>query len=768
MKLTKQINEAIDRVKNAGFTGFSGTGDEVNGRDFLRYGAQKPLIQDWSKVKMSDREFYSGYGYSAINNRRNRVAALAKDNIKTRASKAVQEQAKKEEKEIIHPYLELIDKSRGFTNTQFWGRISRYLDLKGDYYLLVIRTVGTGKQAGRLGNIQEFKMLNPYNIRRILDPDTLEVAGYVESKGGMVREIPVEMIIPMREEDPVDDTQTYTLKHAAREAQFTMKQAGDYTRHSLKGNMAAPGILSSDVILSPEEFANFKNRILKQEKGIPLFGNGSGAITYTNMQIDLDKAGLGTINENNRQVLMAVSGVSKTMMSIEESGTTRDVAKTQKDSFTENHAIPQLTTIIDALNQDYKNSYPKEYESTEYEMYIDNPLGSDREAEMKDVEISEKRFNLVQTLVGKGYEYEVAARYASGEITLEELGEPTIEAEEEEVEEDPIEPIEEEEEEEEEEPTAVNSHEHHAHGFKLDLNALDDQTQGLVATQQAALQNSVVNIEGRVVNAVLNKVTKNAFDEESDIIGKGQRKEYETELVVALAAFYATIMPIFGKANMDGNLKNYPELATVFTFNAEMRKYTKDISKLVAHSHMDTILNDLLKTTQEAYKEAVDAEIDKIKATGRSVTDEDLVFARKKALEGASQQQMVAAIKEKYTYITDVRAKAVARTETNRAFTQSQYYSDAQFIRQNNLEGRAYKQWVTRSNNPCAICMDLAASPPIPFFENFADLGETLSAVYEEGGKTKVLSQAVNFEPLESGNAHVNCGCRYVLIIQEA
>jgi hypothetical protein len=763
-------------------------------RQYLRNGNIKPLVQDWSKVYMSDRELYTGYPYAAINNRANKVAQLAAQYLHTDATKSVMMAAKAAGEEVMHPYLELIDESDTFSNYDFWYNISTFLDLEGVYYLAVVRTV----EGDRVGNIQEFVMLNPYYIQRVLNKETGKVGGYVENRDGLVREFPVAQIIEVRKLNPFSDQDPFAMTDAAKDSQYTMKQAGDYTRHSLKNNMAAPGILSTDVVLEPEMFRNFVNRVTKQEKGLPLFGNGSGAIEWNSMQIDMDKAALDKINEINRQTLFAVSGVGKTMLSIEESGTTRDTARAQKEIFIENHVMPQLQLILDALNQDYKRYYKPQYTQSRYRMYIDNPLGSDREAEGKDIENRDKSLELYDKLVGMGYARDVAAKYALGTITLEELGEPT-----EEPRPNPIieaamlkagqdaangnvpPPAAKKKDSAANTLTKGNPHHDPKTGrfisrtdkhtvnrpgdlYDKHVNEFDDQEQGIIAMQQGALQNAVVGIETRLVTAVLNKVTKNAFDEDSDIINKADRTAAERELDVAMQGFYSSVMPLFATRIIASRVKEFSAadeqiISTGFTLGSNVREYIADVSNKVASSHVGTVLTDLRLTIKNTYDDEVQRLLDGL---GRDPNDADLQYARQQALEGASQQRIVNAVKAKYGDITQNRAKAVARTETNRAFSQSQYQADWQFLQENGLMERAYKQWTTRSDNPCAICQGLAQRDPIPFTQNFADIGQELSAVYTVDGKTKVLKQLVNFEALDAGNAHVNCSCIYMLIIK--
>lgn len=759
----KAVVQSIGKTNNSMGEGLA----DPNG--FLKYGGKRALVQDWSKVMMLDRDMYTGYSYAAINNRGNMVASLAKYNVKTNASKPMIEAAKKKQEEVKHPYIDIIDKSKTFANNKFWYDISTYLDLEGVYYLMVVRTVAEN----RIGNPQEFRLLNPYDIRRIINKETFEVGGYVEARDGMVREFSPKMIIEIRKLNPFDADEAYSMTDAAKESQFTMKQAGDYTRHSLKNNMAAPGIISTDVLLDPQQFANFVSRVTNQEKGLPLFGNGAGAITWDSMQIDLDKAGLKDINEMNRQALFAVSGIGKTMMSIEESGTTRDTAKVQKDLVIENHIIPQLDLILDALNQDYKVNYETEYAKNSYQLYVDNPLGTDREAELKDINIRDKSYALYIKLVDEGYDRDLAARFAQGLIGLDELGKPTNEPKP-----DPaaavIPPVKE----TKVEPPAPKpapkkdtkkkeAHIHEVTPIVVVKNELDDQESGIITDQQGALQNAVMQIEARVVNSVINKVTKNDFETQDSVINGRDKRDYEKDLELALAAFYTVIIPIYATSTMNRRLKEFGKGA-VFKMDRKIKEYINDVAEKASLSHINTIVEDLRKATKEGFDNAFNNELSKIITDGRSPTDADLALARKKALEGASQQEIVNAIKQEYSgNIAPNRAKAIARTETNRAFTQSQYQADLQFIEQNDLEGKAYKKWITTSSAPCPICTELASMAPIPFKVNFADIGDEIVVTYkDENGKTKVQKQLVNFEALNAGNAHVNCGCKYMLIIE--
>lgn len=793
------------------------------GNQFLRQGNRKTMSQDWSSVLMSDQDIYTGYPYGIINKRANKLAYLAISNLHTDTSKDIS--TKDAEKGIVHPYLQLIDKSPSFSNFKFWHDISVFLDLEGVYYVMAVRNFENNNDSTRYGDIQDFEMLNPYNIRRVVNARTLELGGYVEHRNGLSREIPKEMIIEIKDLNPFDENDPYSMTDALTNAQFTLKQANDYTRHSLKNNLSAPGAISTDVVLEDQQFSNFVNRITNQEKGMPLFGNGAGSIKWDPMQIEMDKAALDKITDINRSELFAVSGVGKTNLAIEESGTTRETAKVQKDLLTEDHTIPKLQLIIDALNQDYKNKYPKEYEKTGYTITIQSPLGVDKDSELKDIKIRSDTVALYNSMVDDGYNPEIAAQFINGEIQLKDIGMPqkpvsqkddktiieedkddsrpsesgeknalliknsqeliisTIESKlksiEDKINSNVIINV------EKEKKITVDNVEKEADNLQhiektnqqnnpivqtdtvVIHNAIDDDSQSVIETQQGSLQNSIVDIETRLTGSVLTNFNKieNQLNDESEILSQEERNRLVSELTLVLAGFYMLIIPLYARTIANRRLKEFGS-STDFEVNNEVKEYIDQISSQVSESHINTIFTDLYRNITNTYNDIVESQIEKIKETGRKVTDDDLVLARKTALEGGSRQQIINSIKDEYKDITANRAKAIARTETNRAFTQAQYQADLQFIKQNGYDGQAYKKWITRSSNPCPTCLDLASQPPIPFTKNFADLGDEIVTTYEDNGKMKVKTQMVDFEPLQAGNAHVNCGCTYQLIIE--
>ena len=426
MNLQQRVKIAAQAL--AGKTDNSLSRTEAN--KFLRNGSgQKPLVSNWSDVKMSDEDMYTGYSYAAIVKRANRTSILGRRFIATDVSPKYAEAYDGPDDDLIHPYLKVINRSKDYSKKQFWYEISTYLDLEGVYYLGAIRNSRVNAKGQKIvGTIQKFVLINPYEMRKVVDANTGEIGGYVESHNGFYREWAPEQIIQIKMLNPFNKDEAFAMTDAAKESQFTLKQAGDYTRQTMNGNIASPGIVSTAVELDEMQFQNFKERVTNRVKGEPIFANGSGSLNWQDMQIDLDKAALDKVNEIQRSILFAVSGTSKTTLGIEESGTTRDTSTTQDENFTVDAIIPRVEDIADALNLDYRKWYD-EWEENEFEIIINDPLPRNTANELKETELRTKQIELANSLMGAGYEPDMAIAYATGEITLEQLGEPTLEDE---------------------------------------------------------------------------------------------------------------------------------------------------------------------------------------------------------------------------------------------------------------------------------------------------------------------------------------------------
>lgn len=767
------INTARQRIANIiAPTAKNSMGTNL-ARDFWRYGNRQGMqVSEWSQLLMKEEDKYTGYMYGAIDRRAKKVAMLAKYNLRTVGKQPVMDAAKAKDETLVHPYLKLINDSTDFSNWEFWYEVQTYLDLKGVYYLFALRN----KRGDRTGDVQSFKLINPYDVTVVRDQSNMQIIAYVETRDGMSREIDPHMIIPMRKLNPFSRVNPFSMSDAAKDAQFTLKESHDQIRSTVRRNKKFPGVLlvgDDEVHLEGEQLANLKARLLGNRKADePMFAEGKGALDWNDMQLDLRKSAPKDTDEINLKALIAATGVSKTKFGIEESGTTRDTSQVQDDQFTVEHAMPELQLIIDALSLDYQRNYPDEYKKTGFEMEIDNPTSRDHDAEIKDIKVRKDSHALYNTLVNEGYDRELAAKYADGKVSLAELGEPTNKpkpAEDEDKPKTPDNPSEEEE-------ATANAHTCcDGHDLPVARNQLDDTARAELDRQAATLKTAVVSVQQRLVAEVLNHVERNAYTSEGEVVPPEAKQSAVNELAVLIAAYYLTIMPLYAGSVLSRRLREFGKTA-VFSLGSEARAYITKMSSKAAESHIDTIIGDILVTARQTYDDFIEeavkaAGVEAGDEAGRAKTKEEILReARERANSGEGRRQIVAAIRKRYTEsISQARAEAVARTEANRAFNRSQYEADRQFIQQNDLQGKAYKKLINRSGNPCPVCRAKAAEPPIPFDEPFAKLGDTLSAAFDEeaDGRSGVQIIPVNYEVIHSGNIHVQCECGYVLIIIE-
>jgi hypothetical protein len=398
--------------------------------------------------------------------------------------------------------------------------------------------------------------------------------------------------------------------------------------------------------------------------------------------------------------------------------------------------------------------------------------------------------------VNRGYDRAVASKFAAGEITLEELGEPKNE---------PVQPAlpptappappAADEPKPEPKPKGEN-----AVASVANQLAASDVSQ--LSSQEASLHNTIEQVEEQLALAVINKVDKNVYDETSEVIAERDRKEQERQLSNALLVFYSLVVPLQAQSVMQRRSQQYGKPGT-FAFDAAVRQAIDEASTKAADSHIATILEDLRQTVKQTMiaegdisriaaavaKKYPDETVDQLKASVREAAkggksdseiaqalrakykdadfEELLKGVRQAALKGAEHDQLVKAIRQEYAYISQTRAKVIAKTETNRAFSMSQYQADRQFLEQNGWTGQAYKKWVTRSSNPCPFCLAKAAEAAVPFETPFANIGDVVTAnVPGADGSTNVRSLVISYATIDAGNLHVNCSCAYELEIR--
>lgn len=794
----------------------------VSPNDFLRYGTKtETLYPTWSQVKMSDRDMYKGYSYAAIQRRANGVADIALNYIRTSVNDKTLESFTEQQETPVHPYLKLIQESTSFTEKEFWTTISIYLDLAGRYYLGCVRKQGRANSnlPSVLSDIKKFVLLNPYEVNRVINPNTGEVSGYIEHKpDGRERIWDNYQIIELRELNPFDWTQFYSVTDAAKENIFTLKQSGDYTAKSLDGNLKTPGIIATDIQLSPEEFADFRARIVNSREGEPIFANGGGHITWEPMNVDLDKSALSSVNEMNRTELFSAMGMSKTSMGIEESGTTRETARVQNENAATKTYKPRVDFIVGCLTKDYKQKYPREFKLTGYDMYVDSVVEADYDTEIKAVQLRQAQSDLANALIQQGYTPEVSAQYVQGEIELGDL----VASEKDEVQspvdeqsqpanplevsaQTPIEPLQGDSGsnmgdesstgqsgltgdvsgQESENSIVVNN----SITDELDLDNynpadLDEKQSNELNEAYEKFLANVRKVERQIINESSSQLIQNNFTE-SDFLDGEKKESFVDRLVNFYKQYWWIAFPLF--ANILTNKRNNEFGARhEFVVTNDIENTLDQTAKEVSEGHVNTIIKDVVLTANKVYDELTTNEAIKLikqdyaehpnnyveyfvttptdKEILNAIRNTDILSqnqriyrtARQLALQGRSRQNIAKAIRERYQHISETRATTIARNETSRIFTQSQYDADFQFLNSIGKLSSAKKRLVSRTGHPCEICQAIINQGPIPFTQNFLDKGQSI----EVGDKTFTA----NYEAISSGVVHCQCNCRYELV----
>lgn len=794
----------------------------VSPNDFLRYGTKtETLYPTWSQVKMSDRDMYKGYSYAAIQRRANGVADIALNYIRTSVNDKTLESFNEQQETPVHPYLKLIQESTSFTEKEFWTTISIYLDLAGRYYLGCVRKQGRANSSlpSVLSDVKKFVLLNPYEVNRVINPNTGDVSGYIEHKpDGRERIWDSYQIIELRELNPFDWTQFYSVTDAAKENIFTLKQSGDYTAKSLDGNLKTPGIIATDIQLSPEEFADFRARIVNSREGEPIFANGGGHITWEPMNVDLDKSALSSVNEMNRTELFSAMGMSKTSMGIEESGTTRETARVQNENAATKTYKPRVDFIVGCLTKDYKQKYPREFKLTGYDMFVDSVVEADYDTEIKAVQLRQAQSDLANALIQQGYTPEVSAQYVQGEIELGDLvvseknevqspvDEQTQPANPLEVSaQTPIEPLQgdsgsnmgDESSTEQRGLTGDASGQESENSIvvnnsitdELDLDNynpadLDEKQSNELNEAYEKFLANVRKVERQIINESSSQLIQNNFTE-SDFLDGEKKESFVDRLVNFYKQYWWIAFPLF--ANILTNKRNNEFGARhEFVVTNDIENTLDQTAKEVSEGHVNTIIKDVILTANKVYDELTTNEAVKLikqdyaehpnnyveyfvatptdKEILNAIKNTDILSqneriyrtARQLALQGGSRQNIAKAIRERYQHISETRATTIARNETSRIFTQSQYDADFQFLNSIGKLSSAKKRLVSRTGHPCEICQAIIDQGPIPFTQNFLDKGQSI----EVGDKTFTA----NYEAIGSGVVHVNCNCRYELV----
>lgn len=307
----------------------------------------------------------------------------------------------------------------------------------------------------------------------------------------------------------------------------------------------------------------------------------------------------------------------------------------------------------------------------------------------------------------------------------------------------------------------------------------DEQRQIDLATEQ--FKQSVQRVDNQILAQYVQAVINGDYAEAEAILANAVESQQANTLMFALLTIGAILLPLYARQRLNALLRQFG-LNTIFARTNSSEEAMRLQAKRGARSHVRTIAKDLKNSLDDAiadeinnpsveaalkdeYEELIPLEGKKLK--NKVLQNEEMYkFARDMIMSGETRQAVAKKLQENFAELGKRRANTIAANEANRVFTMSQFDADQQFLAQNKLTQKAYKRLVSNTGHPEAICAYIirkTAADPIPFTQDFVPFGKTITV--KDNGKTYKFK--ADYEKLKSGHIHVNCHCRYELLIKQ-
>ena len=611
--------------------------------DFLRRGNFKARQDVQLDQKFNPEMTVNGWMYAALNTRSDAFGEFCEENIVSESEK---------QENPYHPYLKLIEESKEIPEYEFWKKAISNYDNYGLIYFFVLRRVvkNTDGSIKHIGIPTKINILNSSKIIPLTHDG--KIVGYREQVDAThKREFAPEQIIRVINPHPRNQDEPYSIYEAAKDYQYTINKGTEFAQNALINNINTPGILSTSEVLNDEEYDNLISRINSHEPGKAIVTDGTGNLTYTSISQSLDQAALPTLTELSRQTIFAVTGTSKTILGIEESGVTRDTSKVQDKKFIKRTIAPVAKRVISAFNFDYRVRYPELYKQDGVKMVIKSIYDPVETSEQFDVQ--KKLFDDITEIIYSGYTKESAEKFMYGDISFTDLeldaeDAQDIEGEQADIDNPENQPT-------EEEPTEENSEENdgsektlqHIHvenqesemhnhtssdnyymkALKLHINEqgeLDEYGKSIENKINQAKNNllkEIRTIQLQAIRESSSKLSVNAFDYE-DIRTEEQEDTIYNKIKNALRKYWFLILPLVGKERIieDKNSikiskEDNPGLTEeeIQEKNEEIKKaevnllgtkkvkdYIEQVSEKAAKSHTNTIYKTILDAVNKA------------------------------------------------------------------------------------------------------------------------------------------------------------------------
>jgi hypothetical protein len=631
------------------------------------------------------------------------------------------------------------------------------------------------------------------------------ILGYKETIDPIhYREFAKEQIIYVYNPNPLNRKEAYSIFDAAKDYQYTINKGTQFAQNALLNNINTPGILSVDEVLNDEEYDNLISRINSHEPGKAIVTDGTGKLTYTPISQDIDNAALPSLTEISRQTIFAVTGTSKTILGIEESGVTRETARVQDKKFIKRTISPVAHTIVSALNFDYRVRYPSEYDLHKIKLSVKAIY--DPTETQEQFATQQSLFDGVTKIIYSGYTKESAENFMYGDISFTDLELDSSGANEVSEEKENIPKSSQESTEDTKEQTINISNqdsEFHTHDEPNDFlkalsthvnstGELDDFGKELNTKLTSASKNllkEIRTIQAEAINQVNTKIAINSFDYE-DIRTDKQEQTIIDKIKNAFKRYWYLVLPLIGKERLSEDEASTGLQANVNLLGTQkVKDYIEEISSKTAKSHAQTIYKTILDATNKAvnklvkttfadeylknYKQGEDKwfkslpskrQIESKLSNDNFVSDNKSLYdkVQKKISEGLGRNEIQKAIRSEYQNLSKQRAEMLVDNEIARSVNHSQYIADYELLKTTNTLHKAYKELVSGTGDPCPVCKAIIDKGQIPFEEPFMKLDDTIEV--KNNDKTTVFT--CNYENIESGVVHCRCKCHYKLILR--
>lgn len=794
--------------------------------DFLRRGAVKTLARLDLDKQYDPEATIKGYLYAALNFRKESFAEYAEENVVCED---------KHNEGLKHPYLELIENSKVEDEYEFWRDLINDYDMTGESFIFLLRRVvysddakpGEKRTPTHIGMPTAIEQLDSKRMT-ILRNARNQIVGYRERlDGNHVREFLPEQIIRIYNKHPLDPDRVLSVFDACKDYQYTINKGSEFAQSALLNNTNSPGIVSTETTMTQEEYDDLIARLNGHEPGKWIVTDGASKLSYTPLSQDLDSVALPSLTEVNRQTIFAVTGTSKTILGIEESGTTRDTARVQEQKFTKRTIKPLVKRFLSALNFDYRTCYPERYKLQELKLVLKS--GVDAAEELERYQAQKTLFDDTLEIVYSGYNAESAQAFMNGEIDFTEMRVDGHDADE----------IDQESENQDGDPDTDAGDDGDGDGGGSNnpssSNGLTEQelAQVDVENQTSHIHDEVITdnyidkalgqhiIEGELTeygqqvktqaikakNDLLKTVRKIQLDAIKDASARLEVNEFDyrdirskedeegifTRLFNAFKKYWLFMVPLIGRERLAEDKEVVGLSAPVNLLGTRsVQNYIKDISKREAESHTKTIYDSILEASNKAaekatadlfadeylkeYKQGEDKWF-KTKPTKKQVksklkneqflseNEKMYKWVQDRIAEGYNRAEIQRMVRREYVDLSRKRANVLVGNEMAKAINSSQFMADYELLAATNSLNKAYKRLVSNSGHPCPICEEIINRGEIPFTENFVELGDTVQAT-KENGQTQVM--VFNYEPIRDGVVHPNCRCSYQLVIKES